>query len=100
LGSDRPVTLNAYLDTLERLLQRRAVIEQLPEQPVDPHRTWADLAKARRLLGYEPQTSFEQALASCVEWYKRDVVGSESPSPNGRGSEGEMSGVHNPHANR
>jgi UDP-glucuronate 4-epimerase len=75
LGSDRPVTLNTYLSTLERLLGKPAVVEQLPEQPVDPRRSWADLAKARRLLGYEPQTSFEQALASCVDWYRQEIAG-------------------------
>ncbi len=79
LGSDRPVTLNTYLSTLERLLDKPAVIEQLPEQPVDPRRTWADLAKARRLLGYEPQTSFEQALASCVDWYRQEIAGDAPP---------------------
>jgi UDP-glucuronate 4-epimerase len=75
LGSDRPITLNQYLETLERLLSKPARIEQLPEQPVDPRRTWADLTKARRLLGYEPMTSFEQALGSFVEWYKQEIVG-------------------------
>ena len=75
LGSDRPVTLNAYLDTLERLLGRRAIVEQVPEQPTDPRRTWADLRKARRLLGYAPRVSFERALESCVEWYLREVAG-------------------------
>jgi UDP-glucuronate 4-epimerase len=100
LGNDHPVTLNDYLAILERLVGKPVQVKQRPEHPMDAKRTWADLAKARRLLGYEPQTTFEQALASCVEWYKRDVVGSKASSPNGRGVEEEMTGVHNPHANR
>ncbi len=81
LGNDRPVTLNEYLALLEQYLGRRAYIEQLPEQPVDPRRTWADLSKARRLLGYHPTTSFEQALKACVEWYLAEVAGSTLPAP-------------------
>ena len=75
LGNDRPVTLNAYLAILEQLLGRPAVIEQLPEQPMEVRQTWADLRKARRLLGYAPQTSFEEALARGVDWYLREVAG-------------------------
>jgi len=75
LGNDRPVTLNAYLDTLERLMGTTVRIEQRPPHPMDATRTWADLAKARRLLGYEPTTSFEDALAACVTWYKREIAG-------------------------
>jgi UDP-glucuronate 4-epimerase len=75
LGNDRPVPLNDYLALLERLLGKRAAIRQLPDQPMDPHRTWADLTKARRLLGYEPTTSFEAALTECVHWYLREVAG-------------------------
>lgn len=78
LGSDRPVTLNRYLETVERLLGKPATIRQAPEQPVDPKRTWADLAKARRLLGYAPTTSFEEALGSCVKWYLREFARPES----------------------
>jgi UDP-glucuronate 4-epimerase len=100
LGNDHPVTLNDYLAMLERLVGRPVRVNQRPEHPMDAKRTWADLAKARRLLAYEPQTSFEQALASCVEWYKRDIIGSEVLSLKGREPEGAASRMHNPHANR
>jgi UDP-glucuronate 4-epimerase len=77
LGNDRPVTLNEYLATLERLVGKPVQIVQRPEHPMDAKRTWADLTKARRLLGYEPTTTFERALAACVEWYKAEVAGGE-----------------------
>lgn len=80
LGNDRPVTLNDYLAALERLLGKPVIIRQLPEHPMDAKRTWADLTKAKRLLGYQPQTTFEQALRRCVEWYLRDIAGIDRPS--------------------
>ena len=74
LGNDRPVTLNAYLDALGRLLDREVVTVPAPEHPMDAKRTWADLRKARRLLGYRPSTPFEEALREVVEWYDREIA--------------------------
>ena len=74
LGNDRPVTLNEYLDALGRLLDRPVLTVPAPEHPMDAKRTWADLAKARRLLGYRPTTTFEEALRQVVDWYDREVA--------------------------
>jgi UDP-glucuronate 4-epimerase len=74
LGNDRPVTLNAYLALLERLLGKPVRVNQVTEHPMDARCTWADLAKARRLLGYAPATSFETALERCVTWYLREIA--------------------------
>lgn len=78
LGNDRPVTLNDYLALLERLLGKPVLVNQAAEHPMDAWRTWADLGKARRLLGYAPTTSFETALARCVEWYVREKSAEEA----------------------
>ena len=75
IGNDRPVTLNAYLHSLGALLDRPVTIDEAPEHPMDAKRTWADLTKARRLLGYRPTTSFEDALRAVVEWYEADIAG-------------------------
>jgi UDP-glucuronate 4-epimerase len=77
LGNDHPVSLNEYLALLGEIAGRRVLTEPAPEHPMDARRTWADLRKARRLLGYEPETPFEEALRSCVDWYAREVA--ESP---------------------
>ena len=49
---------------------RTAVIRQEPMQPGDVERTCADTTKARRLLGYEPHTPFEQGIRAFVAWYR------------------------------
>lgn len=72
LGSDRPVTLRTLLATLERLTGKRAVLDQRPEAPGDVRATWADISKARRLLGWEPRVDLETGLSACVDWYRAE----------------------------
>ena len=69
LGSDRPVKLRQIIKTIERLLGREAVIQSRPGHPADVPATWADLTKARRLLGWSPQTTWEEGLEQTVKWY-------------------------------
>jgi len=69
LGSDRPVKLRQIIKTIERLLGREAVIQSRPGHPADVPATWADLSKARRLLGWSPQTTWEEGLEHTVKWY-------------------------------
>ncbi len=41
----------------------------LPKRPGDVMHTQADISKARKLLGYDPQVSFEQGLKDSVNWF-------------------------------
>ena len=68
LGAGRTVTVLEVVEVLERTLGRRARIEWLPRQTGDVSRTWADIGKARRLLGYDPRTPLEEGIARFVEW--------------------------------
>jgi UDP-glucuronate 4-epimerase len=70
LGGDEPVTLTEMVQTIEQVLGKQAKLKRLPDQPGDVPRTMADIGKARRLLGYEPRTSFEQGVRKQVEWWK------------------------------
>jgi UDP-glucuronate 4-epimerase len=69
LGSDRPVKLRQIIKTIEGLLGREAMVELRPGHPADVRATWADLTKARRLLGWAPQTTWEEGLEQTVKWY-------------------------------
>jgi UDP-glucuronate 4-epimerase len=69
LGNDRPVSLAHYVHTLGALLKRTPIVSEVPVPPSEPYRTWANLAKARRLLAYNPTTSFEDALSHFVNWW-------------------------------
>ena len=68
LGNNRTVSLREMIATLEKALQTEARIEQHPEQPGDVPQTWAQVEKARRLLGYEPKTSFDEGIGRFCDW--------------------------------
>jgi UDP-glucuronate 4-epimerase len=69
LGSDRPVELNAVIDEIESALGKIATIERHPFHPTDVPATWANISRARELLGWEPQVGLKEGVASVVEWY-------------------------------
>ena len=39
-------------------------------QPGDVERTFADISKAKELIGYNPKTSFKKGIENFVKWYK------------------------------
>jgi UDP-glucuronate 4-epimerase len=71
LGGSRTTRLSELIEHLERLLDKKAIIEGQPDQPGDVVTTWADVAKAQRLLEYEPKIGIEEGLARFVEWYRK-----------------------------
>jgi nucleoside-diphosphate-sugar epimerase len=50
-------------------LGKKATIERRPPAPGDVPSTWADIGKARRLLGWQPTTDIDAGLEACVRWY-------------------------------
>ncbi|MGD0553151.1 MAG: SDR family NAD(P)-dependent oxidoreductase [Sedimentisphaerales bacterium] len=71
LGESRPITLNNLIGEIEKALGKKAVIERLPLQPGDVERTYADVTKARRDLGYNPNTDISAGLKCFVEWFRQ-----------------------------
>ena len=69
LGESRTVELNELIALLEKNLNRRARIDRQPMQPGDVPQTFADVGKARRLLGYDPQTQIEEGIRRFVQWF-------------------------------
>ena len=70
LGSNHPITLLEMVETIERCLQKRAIINHLPMQPGDVNKTFADVSKANRLIGYKPSISFEDGIKRFLDWQK------------------------------
>ena len=69
LGESRTVELKELISLLESALGKRAEIDWLPTQPGDVPQTFADVSKARGLLGYDPQTEIEEGIRRFVEWF-------------------------------
>ncbi|HEX8557365.1 MAG TPA: GDP-mannose 4,6-dehydratase [Pyrinomonadaceae bacterium] len=74
LGNSRTVSLAELIALLERELGARAVIDRQPPQPGDVPQTYADVSKARRLLGYAPRTPIEEGVRRFVEWFREEAV--------------------------
>lgn len=68
LGNSSPVPLREMISTLERVLGLEAIIDRQPLQPGDVPITYADISKARRLLGWSPQTALEAGIRRMVAW--------------------------------
>jgi UDP-glucuronate 4-epimerase len=81
LGNSRPVDLNTLIRTLEDSLGKKATIERLPDQPGDVPITYADISKAQRLLGYAPQTSFQQGIDEFVFWLSQSPAARAFSAP-------------------
>jgi len=69
LGENQTTTLSELIIEIEKALDKKAVIERLPEQQGDMPLTAADITKARELLGYNPQTKIREGIPKFVEWY-------------------------------
>lgn len=71
LGSHRPIRLRAFVESLERALDKQAIIEMAPFQDGDVVRTCADIERTRTLLGWEPRVPLDEGLAEFTEWLRR-----------------------------
>ena len=70
LGESQTTTLNELIASIEKALGKKAVIHKMPEQPGDVPLTYADIGKARALLGYDPHTQIAEGIPKFVEWYR------------------------------
>lgn len=70
LGGGSPVTLTQMIETIEKVLGKKAQINRLPMQPGDVDKTVSDISKAQKLIGYYPQTTFEEGIRKFVDWKK------------------------------
>lgn len=68
LGNSSPISLKEMINTIGKVLNIEPKIKQLPMQPGDVDRTYADITKAKKMLGYEPKTSFEDGIRKFIEW--------------------------------
>ena len=74
LGESQTTTLSELIGAIECALSKKAIINQLPEQPGDVPLTYADIGKAERLLGYHPTTQIKDGIPKFVEWYRQTYV--------------------------
>lgn len=69
LGGHESIKINELVCMIEEMLGKQAQIERLPRHPADMLANRANVDKARRLLGWEPQVSLRQGVQNLVDWY-------------------------------
>lgn len=70
LGESQTVTLSRLIEVLEKELGKTAKIDRQPVQAGDVPITFANIDKARRLLGYNPAIKIEQGIKLFVDWFR------------------------------
>lgn len=73
-GGQQPISMNTVIQKIETSLGKKALIDHKAFHKADLKETWADISKAKRLLDWEPQVSFDEGIARTIQWY-RDNIG-------------------------
>lgn len=74
LGHNKPISLKTLINTIENHAGKKAMIRKTKSPPGEMEKTWADITKAQKLLGWQPQISFENGLQAFVEWFKENRI--------------------------
>lgn len=70
IGNNNPVKLSAYIEALEKALNKTAKQDLLPLQPGDVPDTYADSSELKKAVDYQPATPVEEGVANFVAWYR------------------------------
>ncbi len=74
LGRGEPVLMADFVEIIERLVGKPAILSTPPAPPSEPKINFADISKARRLLDYDPRTAVADGLARMWDWYRREIA--------------------------
>jgi UDP-glucuronate 4-epimerase len=70
LGNNKPVLMNELIAIIEKHLGKKAVIQRAPLPKADVPATYADITRAKKLLGFEPSIGIDEGVRRFVEWYR------------------------------
>jgi len=74
LGRGEPVLMADFVTIIEELVGKKADLDCPPAPPSEPQITFANIDKARRLLGYDPKTPVHEGLAKLWAWYQKQYA--------------------------
>lgn len=72
LGESKVINLKELVKIIENIFGKKAILNQLPLQPGDVIKTYADIAKAKSEIGFNPNYDFETGINEFVKWYKKN----------------------------
>ncbi len=72
LGGHETIKINELIKLFEEKIGQEADIEHLPAHPADMKSNWANVEKAEELLGWRPEVSLKEGVASLIAWYQEE----------------------------
>jgi UDP-glucuronate 4-epimerase len=69
LGGHESIKINQLIEVLEEVVGRKAQVEYQPAHPADMMANWANVEKARELLGWQPEVSLREGINRLADWY-------------------------------
>lgn len=80
LGESATTTLRELVALLENAIGQRAILDRRPRQPGDVEHTYADISRARALLGYAPTVPIRDGIPAFVAWFRATEGGIAMPA--------------------
>mgnify|MGYP000915901909 CR=1 FL=1 len=68
LGGNHPYTINETISLIEKYLGKKAKVINKPFPQCDIPATWADISKAKKILGWQPIFSLEEGIKKTIDW--------------------------------
>ncbi len=72
LGGHEVITINNLIKLVEDVVGKKAIVQYEAENPADMRSNWADVSKAREMLGWEPKYDMRAGIEKLVEWYNEE----------------------------
>ena len=73
VGESKTISLMALVEKIGAALGKTPILEHVPMQPGDVPRTFADIARARAELGYQPKIDIDTGIERFVRWYREQA---------------------------
>ncbi len=72
LGGHEVITINDLVTLIENITGKKATVQHGPPNLADMFTNWADVSKARNLLGWQPEYNMRRGTEKLVEWYLQE----------------------------
>ena len=70
IGNSKKVKLLDFIETIEEILNKKAIRNYMPIQKGDVPATWADTSLLNNLTQFNPKTNFKEGIDHFIKWYR------------------------------
>jgi len=71
IGGGSYISVNAVIKLLEEIIEKKAKIRYIEKRKGEMQATWADIEKAKNMLGYNPRFNLKEGIVKEIEWIKK-----------------------------